>query len=40
MDEKIDPEETLDAVWVVDSETGQEVLIDRKRNKIIMRGRP
>ncbi len=40
MDTRIDPEESLDAIWVVDSETGEEVLIDRKRNKVIMRGRP
>ncbi len=30
-------DETLDAIWCVDSETGQEVLIDRKTNEVIMR---
>ncbi len=29
-------EETLDAVWCVESETGKQVLIDRKTNKIII----
>jgi len=28
-------EETLDAVWCVDSESGMEALIDRKTNKVI-----
>lgn len=32
-----DPEKTLDAVWCVDSETGEEVLMDRKTNQEIMR---
>lgn len=32
-----DPEKTLDAVWCVDSETGERVLIDRETNQIIMR---
>jgi len=33
----IDPEKTLDAQWVVDSETGERLLIDRKTNLIIVR---
>lgn len=32
-----DPEKTIDAVWTVDSETGDEVLIDRITNLIIAR---
>jgi len=28
---------TLDAAWYIDSETGDEVLIDRKGNKILAR---
>ncbi len=32
-----DIEATLDAIWCVDSETGQEVLINRRTNEIIMR---
>jgi hypothetical protein len=35
-----DPEKTLDAVWCEDSETGEDVLIDRQTNKEIMRGKP
>lgn len=35
-----DIEKTLDAVWCVDSETGEDVLMDRRTNKIIMRGKP
>ena len=32
-------EATMDAVWTIDSETGEEVLIDRKTNQVIRRGR-
>lgn len=35
--ENFDSEKTIDAVWAVDSETGDEVLIDRLTNKIIAR---
>lgn len=35
-----DPEKTLDAVWCKDSETGEDVLIDRLTNRVIMRGKP
>ena len=35
--DKFDPEKTVDAVWAVDSETGEEVLIDRLTNEVIMR---
>lgn len=31
-------DETMDAVWCVDSETGKKVLIDRKTNKVITTG--
>ncbi len=37
MDEKINPEERIDAVWCRDSETGDYVLIDTITNKILMR---
>lgn len=37
MDEKIDPNERVEAVWCKDSETSEEVLIDRLTNKIIAR---
>jgi len=38
MDEnKVDPNNRIEAVWCVDSETGDEVLIDRLTNKIIVR---
>ncbi len=30
-------EKTLDAVWCIDSETGEKVLIDRLTNKTIMK---
>jgi hypothetical protein len=33
----MDATERIDAVWCVDSETGQRVLIDRLTNKIITR---
>lgn len=36
-DTKIDPNERVEAVWCVDSETGEHVLIDRLTNKIIAR---
>lgn len=32
-----DPEKTLDAVWCVDSETSERVLMDRRTNKQILR---
>lgn len=32
----MDMNETLDAVWCIDSETGHKVLMDRKTNKVIM----
>lgn len=35
---KFDPNVTIDAVWCKDSETGEDVLLDRKTNKIISRG--
>ena len=35
-----DPDKTLDAVWCKDSETGEDVLVDRQTNKEIMRGKP
>jgi hypothetical protein len=38
--DKPDPEERIDAVWTRDSETGEDVLLDRKTNKEIMRGKP
>lgn len=31
----MDPEKTLDAVWVTDSETGRRYLMDRRTNQII-----
>lgn len=31
------PDETMDAVWCVDSETSERVLMDRKTNKEIVR---
>lgn len=34
---QLDQEETLDAQWCTDSDTGERVLIDRKTNQIIMR---
>lgn len=34
---QFDPEQTLDAVWCQDSETGERVLIDRQTNQVIMR---
>jgi hypothetical protein len=37
MDDKIDPTERVEAVWCKDSETCEEVLIDRITNKIIAR---
>lgn len=37
MDDKINPEERVEAVWCVDSETSEQVLIDRLTNKIIAR---
>ncbi len=36
--DSFDPEKTLDAVWCVDSETGERCLIDRKTSQIIVRG--
>lgn len=33
----MDDDKTLDAVWCWDSENGEEVLINRKTNKIIAR---
>lgn len=36
-DKKLDLDKTLDAIWCVDSETGQHVLIDRQTNEIIAR---
>lgn len=36
---KISAESTLDAVWCVDSETGDRVLMDRRTNKEIGRWR-
>lgn len=35
MDNKIDPNERLDAVWCVDSETGEQILMNRETNKPI-----
>ena len=34
------PDKTLDAIWTKDSETGEDVLLDRVTNKEIMRGKP
>ncbi len=33
----IDMDKTIDAIWCIDSETGEEVLIDRKDNQILAR---
>ncbi len=37
MDEKIDANERIEAVWCRDSETGDDILIDMLTNKIIVR---
>ncbi len=37
MDDKINPEQRIDAVWCRDAETGDYVLIDRISNTIIDR---
>ncbi len=34
-DTKIDPNERIEAIWCVDSETGEQLLIDRLTNKIV-----
>lgn len=36
-DNKQDLDKTLDAVWCVDSETGEKVLMDRQTNQVIAR---
>ncbi len=33
----MDTDKTLEAIWAVDSETGEELLIDLKTSKIIAR---
>lgn len=33
-----DAEDTVDMIWVVDSETSKRYLYDRKTNKIVMTG--
>lgn len=35
MDDKINPNERMEAIWCKDSETNEEMLIDRLTNKII-----
>ena len=37
--EKFDPDTTIDACWVVDSETSIQYLMDRKTNKILAKWR-
>jgi hypothetical protein len=32
-----DAEKTLDAVWIIDSETGEELLINRQTNEVLAR---
>lgn len=32
---KFDPEETLDAVWCYDSETGHRMLLDKRTGQVI-----
>lgn len=39
MDEKFDPEKTVDLIWTRDSETSEYVLIDRSTNKEVYRGK-
>lgn len=39
MAKEFDPEKTVDLVWCRDSETSEYVLIDRKTNKEIYRGK-
>ncbi len=34
-DTKIDPNERIEAIWCIDSETGEQLLIDRLTNKIV-----
>ncbi len=34
-DQKVDPNDPLDAIWCVNSETGERVLIDRIANRRI-----
>ena len=36
-DKPFNPEDTLDAKWVKDSETGERVLVDLRTNKVILR---
>lgn len=37
MKDEINPNERIEAVWCVDSETSERVLIDRLTNKILIR---
>jgi len=35
-DKKIDPNERVEAVWVIDSETGRKLLIDTLTNNVLV----
>lgn len=37
MKDNIDPNESIEGVWCIDSETSERCLIDRKTNKILVR---
>lgn len=36
-DKKVDPNERVEAVWCIDSESGEELLIDLVTSKILAR---
>lgn len=35
VDERFDPEETVNLQWCIDNETGEKVLVDKINNKIV-----